>query len=374
MTPALDFVARVETAVAEIAAGRAVVVTDDHDREDEGDLIFAAELATAGLVAFTVRHGSGVLCVAMDGDRLDALRLPPMCVRNEDPKGTAYAVSVDARQGVGTGISAADRARTLRLLADPATTPGELTRPGHVFPLRARPGGVLERRGHTEAAVELTRLAGLPEAGALCEIVHDEGTLRRGRALDEFCAEHGLHKLSVADLVRYRRRPVVAGPVRLPTPHGKFKAMVCVDEEAEHLALVLGEVAGRDDVPVHVHTECLTGDVFGARGCGCAARLDQALTEIRQAGAGVLVYLRRTGSLLGSLRGGACGRADPVVAARVLADLRVASARMLGGDSAVEAALTPSGVGRQRQTRARHRTTIDITRKDPRHAHPAHPA
>ena len=210
--PAGTFAADVVRALAELAAGRAVVVVDDHDRENEGDLIFAAEYATPGLVAFTVRHGSGLLCVPMPGERLDALDVPPMCPINQDPGGAAFAVSVDARDGVSTGISAADRARTIRLLAAPGTGPDQLTRPGHVLPLRARPGGVLERPGHTEAAVDLIGMAGLRPVGALCTIVNDDGTTARGADLERFCAEHGLHRLALADLVRYRRwqAPILA--------------------------------------------------------------------------------------------------------------------------------------------------------------------
>ncbi|SNT29466.1 bifunctional 3,4-dihydroxy-2-butanone-4-phosphate synthase/GTP cyclohydrolase II [Rhodococcoides kyotonense] len=291
-----SFVTEVERAVADIAAGRAVVVVDDHDRENEGDLIFAAEHATAELVAFTIRHGSGVLCVPMRGDRLDALNLPPMVSDNEDPKGTAYTISVDARTGVSTGISAADRARTLRLLGAGDTRAEQLTRPGHVFPLRAREGGVLERPGHTEAAVDLTSLAGLHPAGAICEIVNDDGTMMRGDELDSFCATHGLNNLAIADIVRYRRWTsalTISPTVALPTEHAVFQMTAVTDESGlEHAVLALGDIEGQDDVLVRVHSECLTGDVFGSRRCDCGPQLDRALAEIARVGTGVVVYLR----------------------------------------------------------------------------------
>ncbi|MDF3307018.1 bifunctional 3,4-dihydroxy-2-butanone-4-phosphate synthase/GTP cyclohydrolase II [Rhodococcus sp. T2V] len=363
------FVADVERALTEIAAGHAVVVVDDHERENEGDLIFAAECATTELVAFTIRHGSGVLCVPMAGERLDALRLPPMCTENEDPKGTAYAVSVDARDGVSTGISAADRARTIRLLAAADTRTEQLTRPGHVFPLRARPGGVLERPGHTEAAIDLTDLAGMRPAGAICEIVNDDGSMARGTDLDEFCSTHGLHKLAIADLVRYRRwtAPIASSPaVRLPTPHGIFEAVAVAEGDGtEHLVLTLGDVADQDDVLVRVHSECLTGDVFGSQRCDCGPQLDQALAEIARVGAGVVVYLRghegRGIGLVQKLRayglqergydtvdantalGLPVDARDFATAAKILADLRIRSVNLMSNNPHKESALAAYG-------------------------------
>lgn len=382
------FVADVERALGEIAGGRAVVVVDDHDRENEGDLIFAAECATPELVAFTIRYGSGVLCVPMAADRLDALRLPPMCTDNEDPKGTAYAVSVDARDGVSTGISAADRARTIRLLAAADTRPEQLTRPGHVFPLRARPGGVLERPGHTEAAVDLTALAGMRPAGAICEIVNDDGTMARGAALDEFCAEHGLHKLAIADLVRYRRwqAPVVSSPAtRMPTPHGTFEAVAVAGADGpEHLVLTLGVVADQDDVLVRVHSECLTGDVFGSRRCDCGPQLDQALAEIAGVGAGVVIYLRghegRGIGLVQKLRayglqergydtvdantalGLPVDARDFGMAAKILADLRIRSVNLMSNNPHKESALASYGTRILRTTPLHIAPTTDNVR------------
>ncbi len=288
----------IERAVADIAAGRPVVVVDDEDRENEGDIIFAASAATPELMAFTIRHSSGVICVPMPGELLDRLDLPLMRPDNQDRLRTAYAVSVDARDGVSTGISAADRALTARLLADPATQPQQLTRPGHVFPLRYREGGVLVRRGHTEAAVDLARLAGLPPVGVLVEVVNDDGTMKRAGELRAFANEHGLAMISIADLVTYRRRTEVLvtreAETRLPTRHGDFTAYgyrITVDD-SEHVALVHGDVSGEEPVLARVHSECLTGDVFGSRRCDCGPQLDEALERIVAEGRGVVVYLR----------------------------------------------------------------------------------
>ena len=244
----------VERAVADIAAGRAVVVVDDEDRENEGDIIFAAEKATTELMAFTIRHSSGVICVPMPAAELDHLEIGLMTPHNQDPMKTAYTVSVDARDGVSTGISAADRARTARLLADPETQPFELTRPGHVFPLRYREGGVLVRRGHTEAAVDLARMAGLAPVGVLVEIVNDDGTMKRAPELREFADEHGLAMISIEALVEHRRRTemhverLAATP--LPTLHGDFVAhgYRSLHDDSEHLALVHGDEIGRAHV------------------------------------------------------------------------------------------------------------------------------
>jgi len=294
----------IERAVADIAAGRAVVVVDDEDRENEGDLIFAAARATPELMGFTVRHTSGVVCVPMLGSELDRLKLPPMTYVNEDRKGTAFTISVDARHGVTTGISAAERAHTARVLADSATEPHELSRPGHVFPLRAAEGGVLRRPGHTEAAVDLARLAGLSPAGVLCEIVHDDGSMMRAPALREFADEHGLAMISIADLIRYRRRTELqverVAAARMPTAHGVFTAYAYRDllDGSEHAAMVMGEVGGEgtgeagDAVLVRLHSECLTGDSFGSLRCDCGPQLQAAMAMIGEAGRGVVVYLR----------------------------------------------------------------------------------
>ena len=288
----------VARAIADIAAGRAVVVTDDEDRENEGDLIFAAEKATPELVAFMVRYTSGYVCVPLTEDEADRLDLPPMFHTNQDARGTAYAVTVDAREGIGTGISAADRAHTIRLLADRDTRAADLSRPGHVVPLRAKPGGVLRRPGHTEAAVDLAVLAGLRPAGVICEMVNDDGTMMRGPDLERFAAEHDLAMISIADLIAWRRRhesPVErVVETRLPTAHGEFTAVgyrVTVDG-ADHVALVHGDLGDGDDVLVRVHSECLTGDVLGSVRCDCGPQLEAALQRVAEAGRGVVLYMR----------------------------------------------------------------------------------
>ena len=287
----------VEDAIAAIAAGRAVVVVDDEDRENEGDLILAASAATPELIGFAVRHSSGLLCAPMGAERADALELPLMVRENADPLRTAYTVSVDASAGVTTGISAADRARTLRVLAGEDTVPEDLIRPGHVLPLRAKAGGVLERRGHTEAAVDLTRLAGLPAVGMIVELVHDDGDMMRGPALREFADEHGLAMISIEDLAAHRRRhdrPAsgITDPVPLPTPHGTFEARAVREGTAEHLVLVRGDVTTAEPVLTRVHSECVTGDVFGSRRCDCGPQLQESLARIDAAGSGVLILLR----------------------------------------------------------------------------------
>ncbi|WP_300402800.1 bifunctional 3,4-dihydroxy-2-butanone-4-phosphate synthase/GTP cyclohydrolase II [Nocardioides sp.] len=291
----------VERAVADIAAGKAVVVVDDEGRENEGDIIFAASKATPELMAFTIRHSSGVICVPMPARMLDRLEIPLMTPHNKDKLRTAYTISVDARDGVSTGISAADRAHTARVLADSATEPWELTRPGHVFPLRYREGGVLVRRGHTEAAVDLARMAGLTPAGVLVEVVNDDGTMKRAPELRAFADEHGLAMISIEDLVRYRRRNENlvdrVAETRLPTRHGDFTAYGyrITTDGSEHIALVYGDVSSRgvdDPVLTRVHSECLTGDVFGSSRCDCGPQLDEALERIVAEGSGVVVYLR----------------------------------------------------------------------------------
>jgi 3,4-dihydroxy 2-butanone 4-phosphate synthase / GTP cyclohydrolase II len=292
----------IERAVAEITAGRPVIVVDDEDRENEGDLIFAAEHATTEQMAFMIRHSSGFVCVPMTEDHADRLELPPMYHTNQDRRGTAYTVTVDAREGVGTGISAADRAHTIRLLAGARTSPSDLARPGHVVPLRARRGGVLRRPGHTEAAVDLAELAGLRPVAVLCELVNDDGSMKRLPDLVPFAAEHGLALVSIADLVTYRRRMekqverVVE--TRIPTSHAVFTAVgyrathAAVDQAAEHVALVLGDIGDGEDVLVRVHSECLTGDVFGSRRCDCGPQLEAALARVAAEGRGVVLYMR----------------------------------------------------------------------------------
>ncbi len=297
----------IEAVLADIRAGRPVIVTDDTDRENEGDLILAAEKATAESVAFMVKHTSGVICVPMEGTELDRLELPLMTPveANAERMRTAYTISVDAAQGVTTGISAADRAHTIRLLANRATTPRDLVRPGHVFPLRYRTGGVLRRAGHTEAAVDLARLAGLSPAGVLAEIVNDDGTMARVPELMRFRAEHGLKFCTIQDLIAYRthREKLVERieVIHLPTDYGDFQLYLYrnVLDEKHHLALVKGVIAKDTPVPVRVHSECLTGDVFGSRRCDCGSQLQAALSQIEEAGAGVLVYLRQEGRGIG---------------------------------------------------------------------------
>lgn len=292
------FLNTIEQAVADIAAGKAVVVVDDEDRENEGDLIFAATKATPELLGFTIRYSSGVVCVPMMGEALDRLALPPMTAVNEDAKGTAYSVSVDARDGVTTGISAEDRARTVKVLVDSATEPWEITRPGHVFPLRAVEGGVLRRAGHTEAAVDLARLAGLEPAGVIAELVHDDGSMMRAPACREFADEHGLSMISIADLIAYVRRSEChierVATAKLPTEYAEFTAIGYRDliDGYDQMALVLGDIGDGEDLLVRVHSECLTGDVFGSLRCDCGPQLDASLQAVADEGRGIVLYIR----------------------------------------------------------------------------------
>jgi 3,4-dihydroxy 2-butanone 4-phosphate synthase/GTP cyclohydrolase II len=295
--PAPSPFAPIEEVIAAFGRGELVLVVDDEDRENEGDLIMAAEFATPKQTAFMVRHTSGVLCVSMPGDRLDALDLPLMVQSHTETMGTAFTITVDAT-GTGTGISAEDRARTARVLADPATTPDALHRPGHIFPLRAREGGVLTRPGHTEAGVDLARLAGVQPAALLAEVVNDDGSMARLPDLERFAQEHGLLLTSIADLIAYRRRRETlvrrVSSARMPTAHGDFVAHVyesLLDGE-QHLALVRGTIDPSRPVLARVHSECLTGDVFGSRRCDCGEQLDAALERIAREGGGVVVYLR----------------------------------------------------------------------------------
>ena len=285
-------------AIAAIREGKSIIVIDDEDRENEGDLIYAASKATPELAAFMIRYTSGYICVGMSGELLDRLSLPPMTAVNEDRKGTAYAVSVDAKDVAGTGISAVDRAHTIRVLADSATEPYELTRPGHVMPLRAVKGGVLRRPGHTEASVDLTTLAGLTGAGALSELVNDDGTMMRAPRCREFADEHGLLLISIADLIRYRRQyesqVTKVADVALPTMHGDFRAVGYRSEidGTEHVALTYGEIGNGENVLVRVHSECLTGDVFGSLRCDCGPQLHAAMSRVVREGRGVVLYVK----------------------------------------------------------------------------------
>ncbi len=290
--------ASIPDAVAAIGRGEIVVVVDDEDRENEGDLIMAAEHATPEAITFFVRHTSGVICVPLTSDRLEELDIPLMVHDNTEAQRTAFMHTVDFRHGTSTGISAADRSATIQALCDPATRPGDLARPGHIFPLRYADGGVLKRAGHTEASVDLARMAGCYPAGVLCEIVNDDGTMARVPDLVDFCKEHGLLMISIAQMVKYRRQTEKlvrrVAEARIPTRWGDFSCYVyeSILDQEQHVAMVKGAVAGEADVLVRVHSECLTGDVFGSMRCDCGTQLDGAMERIAEEDMGVLVYLR----------------------------------------------------------------------------------
>jgi 3,4-dihydroxy 2-butanone 4-phosphate synthase/GTP cyclohydrolase II len=369
MTSMLDDVDR---AIKDIAEGRPVVVVDDECRENEGDIILAASMATPELLAFMIRYTSGVICAPMTGADLDRLQLPLMTSQNSECMRTAFTVSVDARNGVTTGISAADRAATIARLVDPDSTAADLVRPGHVFPLRYAEGGVLRRPGHTEAAVDLARLAGLPPAGVLAEVVNDDGTMARLPELREFADAHDLALISIAQLIEYRRRTerqlTRQAMTRLPNRYGLWQAFGYRHEidGTEYLALVLGDVADRPDVLTRLHSECLTGDVFGSLRCDCGTQLDAAMAAIAAEGRGVVLYLRghegRGVGLLSKLQAYELqdGGADTVDAnlelglpadareysagAQMLADLGVHSIRLITNNPAKVAGLTDCGV------------------------------
>nr|WP_300047153.1 bifunctional 3,4-dihydroxy-2-butanone-4-phosphate synthase/GTP cyclohydrolase II [uncultured Nocardioides sp.] len=299
-TDETSWATRVARAVDALGEGRMVLVVDHEDREDEGDLIMAAEAATAEQVAFIVRHTTGILCAPMPDDHADRLALPPMVAQNTDEHGTAFTITVDHRS-VGTGVSASERAQTFRALADSSTSAADLRRPGHVFPLRARPGGVLARAGHTEAAVELLELAGRTPVGLIAEVVTGDGSMMRTDELRRFATEHGIPLVSVEDLVRHRqhgcRRVRRVSTAAMPTEFGMFEASVFEShsDDAEHLVLTMGDLTGPDaegGVLVRVHSECLTGDIIGSLRCDCGTQLEQAMIAIAEAGSGVIVYLR----------------------------------------------------------------------------------
>src|SRR4051794_3757742 len=299
--------ATIEEAIEDIRAGRMVVVVDDEDRENEGDLTIAAQFATAEAINFMATHARGLICLCLTEERADELGLRPMTDHNEAPLGTAFTVSVEAREGVTTGISAADRSRTIQVAISPDSTPYDLVQPGHVFPLRAKPGGVLERIGQTEAAVDLARMAGLNPSGVVCEIMNEDGTMARVPDLIPYCERHGLKMVTVADLVEHRRRReklVERGAeVRLPTEYGEFTAIAFREKLTgkPHLALIAGEVDGEENVLVRVHSECLTGDVFHSLRCDCGEQLEQALMQIQREGRGVLLYMAQEGRGIGLL-------------------------------------------------------------------------
>lgn len=297
----------VEDAIRDIADGRMVIVADDEDRENEGDLVCAASAVTPETINFMATHGRGMICVTLTPERADALDLRPMTEVNTEAQGTAFTVSVDAAAGFGvtTGISAADRAKTIQVCVDPESTPGDLRRPGHVHPIRSRPGGVLRRVGQTEASVDLARMAGLPPAGVICEILNEDGTMARRPELERFAREHDLRFITVAQIIAHRLKTESLvhreAEATIPTPYGDWRIIAYRNDvdAFEHVAFVHGEIAGRRDVLVRMHSECLTGDVFHSQRCDCGEQLDTALQVIAAEGAGVIVYLRQEGRGIG---------------------------------------------------------------------------
>ena len=299
-------VSRIEEVIKDIRAGKMVILVDDEDRENEGDLCMAAEAVTPEAINFMAKYGRGLICLTLDRAHVKRLNLPMMVEKNKSPFETGFTVSIEARTGVTTGISAADRARTIQVAADPNAQPEDIVSPGHIFPLRARRGGVLERTGQTEGSVDLARLSGMTSAGVICEIMKDDGTMARMPDLEEFAAEHDMKIATIADLVAYRlRRDTLvhrAVEARLPSHFGgEFKAIVYANDvdKHEHLALVKGEIDPDKEVMVRVHSECLTGDVFGSDRCDCGAQLQEAMRMVSEAGAGVILYMRQEGRGIG---------------------------------------------------------------------------
>ena len=297
----------IEEIIEDIKAGKMVIVCDDEDRENEGDLTMAAELVTPEDINFMATHGRGLICLPMSEDMLDRLDVPQMTTHNSSRMGTAFTVSIEAKDGISTGISAADRAHTCRVAVDEATGPEDLVMPGHVFPLRARPGGVLQRAGQTEAAVDLSRLAGLKPAGVICEIMKEDGTMARVPDLEKFSEEHGVKMVTVAQIIEYRRTYETlvkcAVETKLPTPFGEFRLKAYENEidDLTHLAIIMGEPEGKDDVLVRVHSACLTGDALHSLRCDCGAQLEAAMRTVAREGEGVIVYMQQEGRGIGLL-------------------------------------------------------------------------
>lgn len=295
----------IEEAIEEIKEGKVVIVVDDEDRENEGDFVMAAEKVQADDINFMAKEGRGLICMPMEAERLKKLKLESMVSENTSHHGTQFTVSVDAKEGISTGISAYDRAKTISVMVDEDKGPDDLVRPGHIFPLEAEEGGVLHRAGHTEAGVDLARLAGLYPAAVLCEIMAEDGTMARLAKLKQIADEHGLKIVTIEDLIKYKKRNEKlvrkTGQADLPTKYGSFRIYSYLDEinKDEHVALVKGEVKGKKDVLVRVHSECLTGDVFGSKRCDCGDQLHQAMRMIEEAGEGVLVYMRQEGRGIG---------------------------------------------------------------------------
>ncbi len=365
--------APIEEAIADVAAGKMLIVVDDADRENEGDFVMAAEMATPEAINFMVTHGRGIVCLPTTAERLDELHVPLMVSKNNESHGTAFAVSIDIQGRTTTGTSAFDRAATVRAVADPTLDPADIRMPGHVFPLRAQEGGVLRRAGHTEATVDLARLAGVFPAGVLCEVLHPDGSMARLPELVRVAREHGLKLISIADLIEYRRRTEKlvqrVADATIPTPYGEFHTIGYESalDGMTHVALVMGEIGDGDDLLVRVHSECLTGDVFGSLRCDCGDQLESALALVAAEGRGVVLYLRghegRAIGLTHKLRayrlqdahgldtveaneelGFAADPRDYGIGAQILADLGVRSMRLLTNNPAKRAGLEGYGL------------------------------